>query len=164
MITIIAAIDENQAIGKDNQLLWHLPDDLKRFKALTQNHPVIMGRNTFESLGRPLPNRINIVISNNMNYTVPEGVVLVHSLQEALDLAKKQNPNPYIIGGGILYNQALEFADTLELTLVHTKVKEADTFFPKLDLSKWESVFEEFHAKNEKHLFDFTFLTYIRKN
>lgn len=164
MITIIAAIDENQAIGKDNQLLWHLPDDLKRFKALTQNHPVIMGRNTFESLGRPLPNRINIVISNNMNYTVPEGVVLVHSLQEALDLAKKENPNPYIIGGGILYNQALEFADTLELTLVHTKVKEADTFFPKLDLSKWENVFEEFHAKNEKHLFDFTFLTYIRKN
>lgn len=159
---IIVAMDENNAIGKNNKLLWHLPDDLKRFKKLTQNHPVIMGKNTFESLGRPLPNRLNIVISSNRHYTVPEGVVLTHSLQKAIEIAKKENPDSFIIGGGILYKQALDSVDVIELTLVHTKIKNADTFFPKLDLSNWKKVYEEFHPADEKHSYDFTFLTFSK--
>lgn len=159
---IIVAMDENNAIGKNNKLLWHLPDDLKRFKKLTQNHPVIMGRNTFESLGRPLPNRLNIIISGNRHYTVPEGVVLTHSLQEAIEIAKQENPDSFIIGGGILYKQALDSVDTIELTLVHTKIKEADTFFPNINLSDWKKVYEEFHPADEKHSYDFTFLTFSK--
>ncbi len=162
-MTIIVAADENNAIGKDNQLLWHLSDDLKRFKALTQNHTVIMGRKTFESLGRPLPKRLNIVISSNPDYQVPEGVILTHSLEEALKIAEKEDENPFVIGGGNIYRQSLDLADTIELTRVHTRVKEADTYFPELDFSQWEKTFEEFHPKDEKHTYDFTFLTYSKR-
>lgn len=156
------AMDENNAIGKDNQLLWNLPDDLKRFKKLTLNHPVIMGRNTFESITKPLPNRLNIIISNNLNYIVPEDVVLTHSLQEAIEIAKKVDVDPFIIGGGTIYKQALDFIDVIEVTRVHTKVNEADTFFPNLNLSKWNKTYEEFHPKDEKHIYDFTFLTFSK--
>ncbi len=162
-MTIIVAVDENNAIGKDNKLLWHLSDDLKRFKTLTQNHAVIMGRKTFESLGRPLPNRINIVISSNSDYPVPEGVILTHSLEKAIEIAKKNDENPFIIGGGNIYSQSLDFTDTIEMTRIHTQVEEADTYFPQLDFSQWEKTFEEFHPKDEKHMYDFTFLTYSRK-
>lgn len=157
---IIVAMDENNAIGKDNQLLWNLPDDLKRFKKLTLNHPVIMGRNTFESITKPLPNRLNIIISNNLNYIVPEGAILTHSLQEAIEIAKKVDADPFVIGGGTIYKQALDFIDAIEVTRVHTKVNEADTFFPNLNLSKWNKTYEEFHPKDEKHIYDFTFLTF----
>jgi dihydrofolate reductase len=161
-MTIIVATDENNAIGKDNQLLWHLSDDLKRFKALTRNHAVIMGRKTFESLGRPLPHRLNIVISGNLDYTVPEGVILVHSLREAMETAKEKDPHPFIIGGGIIYKQALDFANTIELTRIHTQATGADTYFPEIDFSGWKKTFEEFHPKDENHTYDFTFLTYER--
>ncbi|PQL96082.1 dihydrofolate reductase [Apibacter adventoris] len=157
---IIVAMDENNAIGKDNQLLWNLPDDLKRFKKLTLNHPVIMGRNTFESITKPLPNRLNIIISNNLNYIVPEGAILTHSLQEAIEIAKKVDADPFVIGGSTIYKQALDFIDAIEVTRVHTKVNEADTFFPNLNLSKWNKTYEEFHPKDEKHIYDFTFLTF----
>lgn len=157
---IIVAMDENNAIGKDNQLLWNLPDDLKRFKKLTLNHPVIMGRNTFESITKPLPNRLNIIISNNLNYIVPEGAILTHSLQEAIEIAKKVDADPFVIGGGTIYKQVLDFIDAIEVTRVHTKVNEADTFFPYLNLSKWNKTYEEFHPKDEKHIYDFTFLTF----
>ncbi|MDR2122719.1 MAG: dihydrofolate reductase [Flavobacteriaceae bacterium] len=162
-MTIITATDENNAIGGDNQLLWHLSDDLKRFKNLTQNHVVIMGRKTFESLAGPLPKRVNIVVSGNSDYKVPENVILAHSLPEAIAIAKEKDANPFVIGGGIIYKQALDLADTIELTLVHTKVENADTYFPEIRFSDWEKVFEEFHPKDEKHLYDFTFLTYHRK-
>lgn len=162
-MTIIAAIDENNAIGKDNQLLWHLSKDLKRFKSLTQNHTIIMGRKTFESLGRPLPNRINVVISSNPEYEVPENVILLSSLSEAMETAHINDVNPYIIGGGTIYEQALDYVDILELTLVHTQVKDADTYFPKIDFSKWDKIFEEFHGKDDNQPYDFSFLTYQRK-
>ncbi|MDR3272155.1 MAG: dihydrofolate reductase [Flavobacteriaceae bacterium] len=162
--TIIVAVDENNAIGKDNRLLWHLPDDLKRFKKLTQNHAVIMGRKTFESIGRPLPNRLNIVVSQNSKYSVPDGVQLVHSLEEAVEEAEKYSKNLFVIGGGKIYDQMVNLADTIEMTLVYTKIKEADTFFPELNPKIWQKTFEEFHQKNEKHLYDFTFLTYEKRH
>lgn len=162
-MTIIAAIDINNAIGNDNQLLWHLPLDLKRFKFLTQNHVIVMGRKTFDSLGRPLPNRLNMVISSNTDYKVPENVLLFSSLSESLEAALIKDSNPYIIGGGSIYKQFLEYADTLEITLVHTQMEKADTYFPKIDFSKWNKTFEEFHSKDDNHSYEFSFITYQRK-
>lgn len=162
-MTIIAALDENNAIGNNNQLLWHLPLDLKRFKSLTQNHVILMGRKTFESLGRPLPNRQNMVISSKADYQVPDNVYLFSSLPEAIEAARCKDSNPYIIGGGTIYSQALKYADTLELTLVHTQMDKADTYFPEIDFSEWNKTFDEFHPKDDKHLYDFRFVTYQRK-
>ncbi len=161
MITIIAAVAENNALGKDNDLVWHLPDDFKRFKQLTTGHYIIMGRKTFESFPKPLPNRIHLVITRNKNYK-KEGAVVVNSLKEALEIAKTDK-QPYIIGGGEIYKQAMPFTQKLELTRVHATV-EADTFFPEIDEQEWELIFEEFHAKDERHDFAFTYLTYLRKN
>lgn len=162
-MTIIAALDENNAIGNNNQLLWHLPLDLKRFKSLTQNHVILMGRKTFESLGRPLPNRQNMVISSKADYPVPDNVYLFSSLPEAIEAARNKDSNPYIIGGGTIYSQALKYVDTLELTLVHTQMDKADTYFPEIDFSEWNKTFDEFHPKDDKHLYDFRFVTYQRK-
>ena len=130
IISIIAAIGINRELGKDNQLLWYLSQDLKRFKAITQGHPVIMGRKTFESIGRPLPKRTNVVISSQENYQ-PEGVTVVTSLMEALILAPElDDEEVFIIGGGQVYADSLGYADRLYLTLVDGEV-EADTFFPE---------------------------------
>jgi len=160
MITIIAAVAANNALGKDNQLIWHLPADLKRFKKVTSNHHIIMGRKTYESLGKPLPNRVNIIITRNLNY-VAEGCIVVNSLSEAIEAAKN-DPNPYILGGAEIYNQAMDIADKLDLTFVHHKF-EADAFFPNINLSVWkESSREDFKA-DEKNKYDFSFVTYIKK-
>jgi dihydrofolate reductase len=159
-VTIIAAAAENDALGKDNDLVWRLPNDFKRFKKLTTGHHIIMGRKTFESFPEPLPNRIHVVITRNKNYK-KFGAVVVHSLREALDLAKHDD-QPYIIGGGEIYKQSLDFADKIELTRVHAEVT-ADTFFPQIDASKWELINEDHHPKDDKHEFAFTYLTYIRK-
>lgn len=130
-VSIIAALSQyDNAIGKDNDLLWHLPADLKRFKQLTIGHPIIMGRKTFESIGRPLPGRDNIVITRNTDYT-QDGVILVHSLKEALDIAQeKDQQEVFVIGGGQIYEQALPLADRLYLTFVDVKDEDADIFFP----------------------------------
>ncbi len=161
MFTIIAAAAENDALGKDNDLVWHLPDDFKRFKALTTNHFIIMGRKTFESFPKPLPNRTHIIITRQNNYTVPEGCIVVSSLQKAMDLCPKEDEN-FIIGGGQIYKQSIELSDKIELTRVHTTV-EADTFFPKIEEDKWSLINSFHHSKDEKHKFDFTYLTYVRK-
>ncbi len=161
MLTIIAAASENNALGKDNQLVWHLPDDFKRFKNLTSGHYIVMGRKTFESFPKPLPNRTHIIITRQNDYEVPEGCLVASSLQHAIQLCPK-NEEVFIIGGGEIYKQSIEIADTIDLTRVHTTI-EADTFFPEIDETKWKLVFEEFHSKDEKHDYDFTFLTYIRK-
>jgi dihydrofolate reductase len=161
MLTIIAAASENNALGKDNQLVWHLPDDFKRFKTLTSGHYIIMGRKTFESFPKPLPNRTHIIITRQADYQVPEGSIVVSGLQEAIDVCPK-NEEVFIIGGGEIYKQSIDVANKLEHTRVHTTV-EADTFFPEIDTNQWELVFEEFHPKDEKHAFDFTFLTYVRR-
>lgn len=161
MYTIIAAAAENDALGKDNDLVWHLPNDFKRFKALTTNHFIIMGRKTFESFPKPLPNRTHIIITRQSEYKVPEGCIVVSSLQKAMDLCPKKEEN-FIIGGGQIYKQSIKLADKIELTRVHTTV-EADTFFPEIEEKDWELSTTEFHPKDEKHKFDFTYLTYLRK-
>ncbi|WP_111706369.1 dihydrofolate reductase [Lutibacter citreus] len=160
MITIIAAIANNNALGKDNKLIWHLPADLKRFKKTTSNHHIIMGRKTFESLGKPLPNRVNIVITRNKNY-IAEGCLVVNSLTDAIEAAKADE-NPYILGGAEIYKQALEVADKLDLTFVHHTF-EADVFFPEIDMDIWEEKSREFYNADDKNAFAFSFVTYLRK-
>lgn len=161
MITLIAAAAENNALGKDNGLLWHLPDDFKHFKQITTGHYIVMGRKTFESFPKPLPNRTHIIITRQNDYPVPEGCHVVNSLQKAIGICPKDE-EIFIIGGGEIYSQALAIADKIELTRVHTSL-DADTFFPEIDLKDWQLVFEEFHPKDEKHQFAFSFLTYLRK-
>ena len=158
MLTLIAATSTNNALGKDNQLVWHLPLDFKRFKTLTSEHYIIMGRKTFESFPKPLPNRTHIIITRQKNYEAPEGCIVVPSLEKAIAICPK-NEEVFIIGGGEIYKQSIDIADKVELTRVHTEV-EADTFFPEIDPIKWKIVFEEHHEKDEKHAFDFTFITY----
>jgi dihydrofolate reductase len=160
-LTIIVAAGENDAIGKDNQLIWHLSDDLKRFKSLTNGHHIIMGRKTFESFPKPLPNRTHIVISRQTDYKVPDGVIVVNSLEDAIDAARNDK-QPFVIGGGEIYKQALPLADKIELTRVHHSF-EADTFFPKIDSSIWTEINNTFHDKDENHNYAFSFLTYTKK-
>ena len=162
MLTLIAATSTNNALGKDNQLVWHLPDDFKRFKALTSEHYIIMGRKTFESFPKPLPNRTHVIITRQSDYLAPEGCIVVLSLEEAIAICPK-NEEVFIVGGGEIYKQAIDIVDKVDLTRVHTSV-EADTFFPEINPEKWELIFEELHIKDEKHAFDFTFQTFIKSN
>lgn len=160
-LTIIVAAAENNAIGLGNKLIWHLSDDLKRFKALTSGHHIIMGRKTFESFPKPLPNRTHIVITRQKNYEVPDGVIVVHSLDDAIDAAKKDK-NPFIIGGGQIYQQAMDIASKIELTRVH-ETFEADAFFPKIDSAIWKETNNVFNKKDADHDYEFSFITYVRK-
>ncbi|MDX1462522.1 MAG: dihydrofolate reductase [Marinirhabdus sp.] len=160
MITLIAAAGENNELGKDNDLVWHLPDDFKRFKQLTTGHFIIMGRKTFESFPKPLPNRTHVVITRNKDYR-NEGAVVTHSLDEAL-IKAASDPQPFVIGGGEIYAMALEVADKIELTRVHGTFN-ADTYFPTIDKNQWELVAEEFHEKDERHAYAFTYETWMRK-
>lgn len=160
-ITIIAAAGIKNEIGLNNQLLWHLPDDFKRFKMLTSGHFIIMGRKTFESFPKPLPNRTHIVITKQKEYTI-EGHFVVHSLNDALEIVPKSE-NCFIIGGGEVYKQSLSLANKIELTRVQGTFK-ADTFFPEFDCNQWILVSEEHRFKDENHRFDFTFQTFIKKN
>tara|TARA_R100000306_G_scaffold5939_10_gene8436 strand:- start:8209 stop:8691 length:483 start_codon:yes stop_codon:yes gene_type:complete len=160
MITLIAAAGENNELGKDNDLVWHLPDDFKRFKKLTTGHHIIMGRKTFESFPKPLPNRTHLVITRNKEYQ-KEGAIVVHSLDEAL-LKSQNDPQPFVIGGGEIYKLAIDAADKIELTRVHGTF-EADTYFPEIDMDKWQLISEVKHEKDEKHNYSFSYLTYERK-
>ena len=157
MITMIAAIGSNGELGKNNDLVWHLPNDLKRFKKVTAGHHVIMGRKTYESLGMALPNRTNIVISRNKNYKA-DGCLVVSSLEEALNAAEA-DPNPYILGGGQIYEQAMEYADILDLTLVDASM-DADAFFPKVDPSLWQEIAREDHLADKDHKYNYSFVMY----
>lgn len=159
---MIAAAAENNALGKDNDLLWHLPDDFKRFKKLTSGHKIIMGRKTFESFPKPLPNRTHIIITRNKNYSVAyDECVVVYSLDEAIDLV--ENEIAFIIGGGEIYKQGEKKSDKIELTRVHGTFKDADTFFPEIDENYWMLTKQEFHPTDEKHKLSFTYLTYVKK-
>ncbi|KAF2079561.1 dihydrofolate reductase [Flavobacterium sharifuzzamanii] len=160
MIIMIAAAAENNALGKNNELVWHLPNDFKRFKSLTTGHHIIMGRKTFESFPKPLPDRVHIVISRQENYK-PEGCIVVDSIEKAIALCP-DNDDSYVIGGGEIYNLALPFTDIIELTKVHHSF-DADAFFPKINKSEWTLVEAEENYKDEKHLYDYTYETYIRK-
>lgn len=161
MIILIAAIGENNELGKDNGLLWHLPNDFKRFKKLTSHHFLIMGRKTFESLPGALPTRVHIVLTKNRKYG-KEDAVVVYSMDEALQKAKSKK-DVYIIGGGEIYKKGLKIADKMELTRVHSEFPEADTFFPDFSKDEWELVSEEKHEKDEKHKYDYTYETWVRK-
>lgn len=153
-ISLIAAIAENNCIGNNNALPWHIPEDLKRFKEITSGKTVLMGRKTWESIPekfRPLPNRKNIVISTQQNFSVPEGVYLYHSLSEALHA---HSEDLFIIGGAHMYAQTIDLADTLYITHVHQTVP-GDTFFPHIDPSIWKKIDTEHHDT-------FSFVTYKR--
>ena len=162
MITIIAAIGNKNALGKDNQLLWKLPKDLKHFKTLTENHPVVMGRKTYESIGKALPNRTNIVVSRKENW-FQEGILIVSTLKEALKFAKKINEDFFVIGGGEIYKQTMDAAEKLEITKVDGDFN-ADTFFPKIDPKIWQKTNEECHSKDDKNDYDFCFQTFEKIN
>ena len=159
-ITVIVAVAENQVIGKDNNLIWDLSIDLKRFKALTSGHHMIMGRKTFESFPKPLPNRTHIVISRQKHYKVPKGVILVNSIEEAIN-SIKYDDRPYIIGGGEIYRQGLQYASIIELTRVH-ECFEGDTYFPIIDPKEWKEIKREYISKDENNKTDFSFITYRR--
>lgn len=160
MTIMIAAAAENNALGKNNDLLWHLPDDFKRFKQMTTNHYIIMGRKTFESFPRPLPNRTHVVITRQPEYYY-ENVIVVEGLAEAL-VCVPEGENSFIIGGGEIYKLALPFVDKIELTRIHAQF-EADTYFPELDSKEWELTEKQHHPKDDKHLYDFTYETYERR-
>ncbi|WP_431127680.1 dihydrofolate reductase [Flagellimonas flava] len=160
-LIMIAAAAENNALGINNDLPWHLPDDFKRFKQLTSGHKIIMGRKTLESFPRALPNREHIAITRDKNYQPKFPCQIVHSLESALDLVGPEE-TAFIIGGGEIYRQGMDFATDIELTRVHAEV-EADTFFPEIDDQVWELVQEDFHPSDEKHKHSFTYLTYRRK-
>lgn len=150
MISIVVAVSENQVIGKDNRLLWRLSNDMKFFKNLTMGGVLIMGRKTFESIGKALPGRVNIVVTRQNN-KLPEDVISADSIAEALNKAKTLSKEIFIIGGGEIYKQTIEHAERIYLTRVHTNI-EGDTFFPELDTMRWRlSSKEEFSAdeKNE---------------
>jgi len=160
MIIMIAAAAENNALGKNNELVWHLPNDFKRFKSLTSGHHIIMGRKTFESFPKPLPNRTHIVITRQDNYH-PEGCIVVNSIEKAIALCP-ENDTSFIIGGGEIYSLGLPYTDKIEITRVHHSF-EADAFFPEIDTNDWEEIHTEFNPKDDKHLYDYTYQTFVKK-
>jgi dihydrofolate reductase len=162
-VSLIAALDRNRGIGKDNDLPWRLPDDLKRFKALTIGKPILMGRKTAESLGRALPGRTNLVLTRSGR--VPfGGMQAVASVDEALAVARAQGVEELcVIGGAEIYALTLPIADRLSLTHVDTAVEAADAFFPAFDASKWKAVSRQAHAADDRHIFAFEFVDYLRK-
>ncbi len=159
-LSIVVAVSENNAIGKNNELLWHLPADLKHFKNTTTGHTIIMGRKTFDSIGRALPNRRNIVITRQAAMQV-EGVEFVNSLNEALELCKDKE-QAFIIGGGEIYRQALPFCDKIYLTRVH-QYFDGDAFFPELDEDNWQETEKSDFLPDEKNKFAYTFSTLERR-
>ena len=158
--SIVVAISENSAIGKDNQLLWYLPADLKHFKDITTGGTIIMGRKTYDSIGKPLPNRRNIVITRKTDLEIT-GVEVVNSLQEALSLCA-QEQEVFIIGGAEIYKHALAVTNRIYLTTVHQSY-EADAFFPELTKNEWEEIHQEYHEADEKNNVAYTFSTLERK-
>ena len=161
-IAIIVALDEQNAIGRNGDLLCHLPGDLKHFKQVTSGHTVIMGRRTFESLPKgALPNRTNIVITSDVAENYP-GCIVVRSVEEAFSHCA-DDEKVFIIGGGKLYRSTLQMTDQLYLTRIHHTFDDADTFFPLIDFSEWILAEEEVEKADEKHRFDYTFFTYIKK-
>lgn len=155
-LIIVVAMAENRAIGLNNQLLWHLPADMKHFRAITTNGAVIMGRKTYESIGKPLPNRLNIVVSRDSSYWV-DGCVIVNSLEEAIAEAKASKREAFIIGGAAIYALALPVATKIHLTEVKTILR-GDTFFVELPQNEWREISRIAHKADEKNLYDYDFV------
>lgn len=162
MLSIIVALGRNYEIGQNNQLLCHLPDDLKHFKTITSGHTVLMGENTYLSLPvRPLPNRKNIVLTLNKD-TVYEGCLMAYSIEEAILMCKKEEET-FIIGGASVYKQFYPLCDKLYLTLIDAEFKNADAYFPKIHINDWLLIEETFHAADEKHMYNFLYQIYVKK-
>jgi dihydrofolate reductase len=162
-ISIIVAASTNNAIGKNNQLLWHLPTDLKFFKNTTWAMPVIMGRKTFESVNKPLPGRFNIVVTRQGNWKA-DGVIIATDLQNALVKAAETNcKEVFIIGGGEIYKQAIDFINEIYLTRVHTVIEDADTFFDTIDANTWQLVSTQDFVSDDKHKYAYSFEKWERK-
>lgn len=163
LLSIIVAVSENGVIGLNNQLIWRLPDDLKRFKQLTLGHPIIMGRKTFESIGKPLPGRQSIIITRDKNFSF-EGTIVVHSLEEAIEEAKKiGTEEAFVIGGGDIYRQVQDICDKLYITEVHTQTN-GDTFFQIENPELWQESERTHHEADEKHNFSFDFVDMSKKS
>ena len=157
---MIAAVAENNALGKNNDLLWHLPLDFKRFKEITSGHHIIMGRKTFESFPKPLPNRTHVIITRQKDFA-HDSCIVVQNIEKAIAVCPIDQ-DIYIIGGGEIYTQSIHLADQLDITRVHNSF-DADVYFPEIDPKIWELTSEIFNQKDEKHLFDYTFQTFVRK-
>ena len=161
IVSAIVAATENWVIGRNNDIPWYLSNDLKYFKKTTLNHHIIMGRNTYASIGRPLPKRTNIVLTRNLFYVI-QNCLMAHSIQEALELAYDNGEKEaFIIGGGKIYQDSFDLLDRIYLTVVHTEL-EGDTFFPKLDSTDWKEVSSITHKADEKNDFDHTFKIFDR--
>jgi dihydrofolate reductase len=164
-ISLIAALSENYVIGKDRGMPWHMPEDLKYFFKVTKGHHVIMGRKTFNEFGvsKPLPDRTNLIVSRQKDLKIDDAIVF-NSIQEALDFAEnKGEKEAFIIGGGNIYNQSIEFADKLYLTYIHTNINDGDTFFPDFNKEDWTLTKKDKRRKDEKNPFDYTFTVYEKK-
>jgi dihydrofolate reductase len=159
VIAIIVAMDRQRVIGAGNRLPWHLPDDLRRFRTITRGHPVIMGRKTFESIGRPLAGRTNVVVTRQRGYR-PPGCVVVHSLEGALAAVPPEET--FVIGGASIYRQALPLVDRLYVTEVDTRVDGGDAYFPEIDPGQWHLTETADHPADARHQFPFRYLTYDR--
>lgn len=158
MISLLWAMDENRAIGRNNQLPWHLPEDLKYFKRVTMGKPIAMGRKTYDSIGRPLPGRENIVITRRLGVTI-EGCTVIHDVN---DLLQRNDEELFVIGGAEIFKEILPFADRLYVTEIREEF-EADTFFPEFNLSDWELIESIPGMKDEKNPYNYDFLVYQRK-
>ncbi|OQA01552.1 MAG: Dihydrofolate reductase type 3 [Bacteroidetes bacterium ADurb.Bin408] len=159
-LSLIVAIAENNVIGKDNKLIWHLPADLKYFKALTMGCPIIMGRKTFDSIGKPLHGRTSVIITRNPNYR-QDGCLIAHSLQEATAMLKHE-AKAFIIGGEQIYRQAINMVDFLYVTKVHHAF-DGDAFFPEIKPDLWEKTFQSDHQPDDKNAYPYSFMVYKRK-
>ena len=160
MLSIIVAVSENNVVGKENKLPWKLSADLKRLKSLTMGHHIIMGRKTWESLGKALPGRINVVITTDKNFKA-EGGVVVHSLNEALAISSADD-EIFIFGGGKIFKEAMPLVNKIYITRVHSII-DGDTFFPVLDKSDWKEISREDFKADEKNQYNYSFLTLVRK-
>lgn len=161
-LSLIVAAAQNGVIGKGGKMPWHLPDETAYFRQTTMGHPVITGRKNYEGMGRPLPDRLNVVISRQAGYKLPEGVILVHSLSEALALPQVKNAaEVFIIGGAQIYDEAMPLADKLYLTIIHTDI-DGDTFF-RYNPADWELEWSEYHPADSDNKYAFTIQRFKRK-
>jgi len=159
-ITLIVAAAENNAIGKDNQMPWHLPNDFKYFKKTTLGHSVVMGRKTFDSIGKPLPERRNIILTRDQDYTSPD-VDVANSVDDVLTYCRDER-EIFVIGGANVFKQFMPLAQKVYLTRVHTAI-DGDAFFPELSENEWQLTRSEHHQKDEKHAFDYSFEVWERR-
>lgn len=164
ILSLIVAVAENNAIGIHNTLPWYLPEDLKFFKRTTIGKPVVMGRKTFESIGRqPLPGRLNIVLSSNKNLEVPAGMLLYDNIDDAIKRLEEENVEEcFVVGGERVFEAAMPRMDRMYITRVHTVIQDANAFFPDVDHTHWKMTWEEKHKADDKHKFDFDFQLYER--